>query len=213
MICCLHVFSLGQIKISGDEYLQEYIEALAKSRATPRRHRETTTWYKLGKVVELWNAILETDENGNSRFRHETKRGAKATSFETIAVDGVVYCRKNREGWIITDECGSGANKSPVSGTTTEKFSTQALVLAGQKAKLLRAYTITEELDAKDKITGKLWFTENKVWISEDKLILKREYVTGLLPRKINYTVVENYDYNAKVPRIVAPSIDVLSEI
>ena len=207
LICLFALKGYSQpIVISSEDYWRTYTDALIRSRDIQRRHTQTTAWYKAGQLLERWTSGLEKDSEGNSRVRSETLQGKKRTTTESIEINGIGYCRINRGPWRQTADCDSrGANLTSFDGETKESFTKETVSIGSSKLLLLRAYTTIKLIDSSGRQTGRTAFNENKVWISDDNVISKREYVSGFLPKIVEHTVIESYDYQIQVPVIRPP--------
>ena len=189
-------------KITFDDYVREYAQVLTLSRNTASRHLEKTSWFERDKLRSQWNAMQEKDDSGNTRYRIEVKSDGRITIKEALNVDGINYCRVGGGRWLEQECEGEGVALGSLEGEITASYETEKLDSGG---KILKASTRIVEVDSNGKPSGRTSFTENKVWISSKGLITKREYISGSEPGKVEHSVFESYDYDAKILPITAP--------
>lgn len=199
------VAAAGQVTtVTQDEYFGKYSIALEKSRATPRRRTQQTEFVE-PKGRRIVTEVEEVDSRGRFRFVSSEKAGTKTTITETIVIGEQRYCRVDRRPWKKGENgCESGARFGS-GAEAVFTFTIEKGELNAQPIILLRAYsTSADDSSATNRSSGTT-FSDNKLWVSTDGLIIKREYTTGRLPDKIESKLVESYEYNPKNLNIVAP--------
>lgn len=195
------------VEISNEIYMENYISALQKTRSTSRRRQSSSEHRYAGQVPWKETDTEEFDEQTNSRSTRIATSGKKKTTYENISVAGVSFCRVNKKLWSASDrDCLQGANLAgEVYGTITEAYAKENVLLNSEKVTLYRATVKHEKVDER---TGKkrlVYLSDNKLWISSNNLILRREYIAGKNATNFAGKVVETYEYNPKIVKIEAP--------
>lgn len=190
--------------LSQEEYLEIYIVALEKSGDSAYRKRVKEWYDRAGDVRREIEKIIETDSNGNSRSKRKETKGTSTVTYETISVGDKQYCCVDSEQWQEDMEpCAQHFNVSGYEGATKETYSREATTLDSIQTTVIRAY-ITTEIIGEGAKKSLVHFSENKVWISNDKRIVRREFRTGILPQNILSELQEVYEYPAGI-KIEAP--------
>jgi hypothetical protein len=193
-------------EITADAYMENYIAALQKTSASPRRIQETAEYQSLNRSRWYETRTDEFDGQDNSRSKRIVKQGGKTTIYEDISIGDQSFCKVNTKPWIRDgEECLQGFNAVNRSGTATENYTKEDVLLGPRKATLYRAYIRTEDIEKNDPNKKTVSFSDNKLWISGDNLILRREYTVGILPNKLDTKIVETYEYNPRIVKIEAP--------
>jgi hypothetical protein len=191
--------------VTSDIFYEKYAQVMAKSSEIPRRRIQKAEYSTTG-AKSLETEVEEVDSNGWSRNLKTTTVGRKVTTREMIQTDNATYCRVNRGRWTLEeDACGEGVKLAPNSGKATESYTLEKTKLNSVPVTLMRAYTVIEPENAGAKASPARLFIENKVWVSNGDLIIKREYTSGKLPDKIDSMLTESFVYNPKGLKIVRP--------
>lgn len=186
--------------------MEKYIAALQKTNASLRWVQEKSGYGLSGR--DRWDETRtdEFDGQDNSRSKRIVKQGGKTTVYEEISIGDQSFCKVNAKSWKRDgEECIQGFNAVNRSGTATESYTKEEVLLGTRKATLYRAHIRTEDIEKNNPSKKTVSFSENKLWISDDNLILIREYTVGILPNKLDTKIVETYEYNPKILKIEAP--------
>lgn len=189
-------------EVTFEAYIQAYATALSKSRNDAARRTERSSWFKAGRLTEQRTFVIEKDGFGSSRYREERRTGARTRIKESIEVDGISYCWIGRGPW-SEGEC-DGENFAVASGEG-EAVAVYTVNESESGEKVLKAVVTTSIPRANGKPT--VSFTENVVKINSEGYVVSREFVSGSMPRRIEHSVSEMYEYRILITRIVAPKI------
>lgn len=209
ILLCLTTTNFGQEKvIPYAEYWQTFQNARIQARMRARRTTETLISYINGKVSASEEWLTEYDLQRNSRLRHTKIINGARKVIEELNIEGKKFCRKNDSKWRIVEKCdvdlrGSSDDILP---DLHSRYSIEPTKLDGHDVLLYRDYsTYTSELPIAA-ITKKLLFWENKLWLNEQGLMLKRETLYGSVAEKsITSLIINIYEYDPEVVKIEAP--------
>lgn len=190
--------------LSQEEYLEVYIAALEKSGESAHRKRVKERYDRAEGARREIEKVIETDSNGNSRSKRKETNGKSTVTYETISVGDKQYCRVDSGKWQEdTEPCAQHFNVSGYEGVTKETYSREVTTLDSIQTTVIRAY-ITTDIIGEGTKKSSVHFSENKVWISNDNRIVRREFRTGILPQNILSELQEVYEYPAGI-KIEAP--------
>lgn len=200
LVLVLGSTSLIAQEVTFEAYIQHYASALSKSRSDAARHTERSSWFKAGRLTEQRTSVLEKDAFGSSRYREEKRTGARIRIEESVEVDGVSYCRIGRGAWSEGKCEGERYTLATSEGETVAVYTVEE---SASGEKLLKAVVTTTHPRAGGKST--VSFTENVVKINSEGYIVSRDYTSGTMPRRIDHSISETYEYDLSIARIVAP--------
>jgi len=180
IICLgLSINAFSQVKeITGDESVQELVEAYGKLKETSWRKKQKTEYYKNGKLLNVEEEIEESVKPDKQRFLRTERRGKIINKSEIIIIGDIYYCRKNKGTWIKSEsDCGDKFFITGRGEEVSSRYTVEEIKLNNQNTKLFRQYDTYND--------GKgLNYWDYKFWINEDDFIIQREIETGLVKTK-----------------------------
>jgi len=209
MVCALFasvVACVAQEKqISRDEYIAASRNAYTKARGLNRRNVTKIQTFTDGKLTwdEQWQ--YEYDLPDNIHYVHVVSTNGKTIRTEEVDIAKTRYCKRDDAPWQpVTSSCiGGGTGGSPMNDTT--KYSVEKVKLDGKDVSLYRQNTSYKDNYSKTKDTEGLSFSELKMWINKDGLMVRQEQTSGLIdPKTVRHSTIDTYEYDPKI-KVEAP--------
>lgn len=195
----------AQDTITRDEYWQLVRGAYAKARGLSSRKVQSirSTWN--GKETqEKWTYINQPPDRVH--YINVVTKEAKTSRTEQINIGTTRYCKRDGEGWTITQSyCIPGGGIGGPSNIIKEVYEKDTTKLNERKVTLLRNYTLYLNKFSKTVDTDGPSYSESKYWLNSDGLIVRLERRTGLASNsKPNSVTIETYEYDPTI-KIEAP--------
>lgn len=197
----LLTFSLavfGQSKsITGENYYSALKEANSKTERQIRKRVQIQKLYEDGKPTETITDTTEYLPPDKSRwFSIDEENGKVTNRIEQITIGNTVYRKTDNGEWITKNKGDFGSGFSGTDNSSREFF-IEEISKGKEKFQVLIEKTTNY---------NKTFFDEDKTWINEKGIIVKRIRTTSEndLKNVVSYLEI-NYDYNMKTPKIEPP--------
>lgn len=190
----------AQVKqISSDEFYTVSGKAYRLSSERTRRAIIKTEELENGTVVASMTKTEEEIVPDKTRVLIVERKGNVENISEIITIGSKIYERKDNGQWTVRDMRNGEGRGAGSAGMNCVQFTEEESSVDGVLARKLSNLSITRKENV-------LTFSNSIGWIDQQGLLLRSEYVRGLLePRIETFRSVAAYEYEPKDLKIEAP--------
>lgn len=201
-------FAMGVLaqerSLTSDEFVTLWRAAMTKARGLNRRVVSTRQHFTDGKPseTEVWK--YEYDGRDRVHYTNTLDRGDKHYRTEEIDMGKVRYCKKADGVWQeVTSPCIGGGIGGATVGTS--KYSVEKAKLNNRDVDLYHQYTFYKDRSSPTRESEGLSFDDWKFWLTREGLVVREEYVHGLVDSKIiKWSRVEISEFDPTI-KVEAP--------
>lgn len=198
-------YSVGQEKITADDYYGPLRGSYLKQKNQSRRHVQKIRSESEGKITEEeW--LYEYQLSDTIRYVQVLTIDGKTTRTEQINIGKDKYCKKDSGAWVLTTTyCIPGSGSGGPSNIVERKFLRKKVMRNGVPATEYFARTVYKNEYSKTASTDGLTYWETSYTIGEDGLVMFESTRRGLVKdAKPYYESSDTYEYGVDL-RIEAP--------